>query len=60
MWGRSIRNGEVRNTYEILISKPAVKISLRVYSDNLYGKTMLKLDTEKGNDDNSIEVDCGK
>jgi len=45
MWGRSIRNEEVHNTYKILTSKPAVKISLRVYSDNLYGKTMLKLDT---------------
>ena len=56
MWDRSVRNEEVRNTYKILISKPAVKISMRVYSDNLYGKTMLKLDTEKGNDDNSVEV----
>ena len=60
MGGRSIQNEEVCNTHKILISKPAGKITLRVYSDNLYGKTMLKLDTRTGGTMASrVQVDCG-
>ena len=54
MWWRRIWNEEARNTYKILISKSAGKISLRVYNDKLYGKTMLNIGNRTGNDDNSV------